>query len=326
MSKSSDKEVRSAAEATARQQILQSVDRIRRELVVDLKSLPNYERRVRAAVASHRKDGYRHKATATSKRDLGVIKVALDLPSLPACMRKRVAIRLAELRQLEHKFLTENARLVHHTCKKYLYIPGVDREDLFQEASYGMLRAIELFDPKRGLQFSTYAVAWIMQKCQRYLACLGTVRVPTQLGIDGAAVANARGHLAQSLGHEPEDSDVADFLEVSITEIQRRDRLKVRYLALDAPLAEDGSQLHEVVADESISAAHESDENTSEVSALLVKLKDEESRRIISLHFGLEDGKAMALQTVSRELRLPYPIVMRKLQQSLQLMRQPVAA
>lgn len=56
---------------------------------------------------------------------------------------------------------------------------SIELDDLYQETTFGLIRAVELFEPKRGLMFSTYAMSWIEQSIQRYIANNSSiVRVP----------------------------------------------------------------------------------------------------------------------------------------------------
>lgn len=66
-----------------------------------------------------------------------------------------------------------NLRLVYKVCFRYVstihLMKRIEMEDLFQESSIGLIRAIELFSPEKGFAFSTYATWWIKQRCTRYI-------------------------------------------------------------------------------------------------------------------------------------------------------------
>lgn len=73
---------------------------------------------------------------------------------------------IAQYRQAKHLLVNANLGLVGTVVNQYWYrnknrLMGLSKEELIQEGSLGLLRAAELFDPSRGLRFSTYAVVWI---------------------------------------------------------------------------------------------------------------------------------------------------------------------
>lgn len=73
--------------------------------------------------------------------------------------------KIHKYRQAKHALVKANMGLVHTVVHQQysnrFRIAGITKDEMVQEASLGLLRAAELFDPKRGLRFSTYAVVWI---------------------------------------------------------------------------------------------------------------------------------------------------------------------
>ena len=72
-----------------------------------------------------------------------------------------------------------NYRLVISIAKKY-YRPGQDFDDLIQESSTGLLKAVDRFDPELGFKFSTYACWWIKQATLQYINNVNyAVKIPS---------------------------------------------------------------------------------------------------------------------------------------------------
>lgn len=109
--------------------------------------------------------------------------------------------------------------LVRHLAQRFARA-GLDPEDLVQTGSIGLLKAIDRFDPGRGLQFSTYAVPVILGEIRRYLReQAGAVKV-TRGGQELARAARqARARLAQELGREPTVREVAAALGTDVAEL-----------------------------------------------------------------------------------------------------------
>ena len=117
----------------------------------------------------------------------------------------------------KRRMVESNLRLVVSIAKRYRG-QGVAFLDLIQDASVGLIRAVEKFDWRRDLKFSTYATWWIQQAAQRSVANgARTIRLPVHLGDRIRAVDRAARELEARLGREP-----------SIDEIAARTRLSTR--------------------------------------------------------------------------------------------------
>ena len=78
---------------------------------------------------------------------------------------KQLRQTLLAIRKAKHQLVTANIGLVHSVVKQQFgtnaKAVGITTEELVQEGSIGLLRAAELYNPDRGVRFSTYAVTWI---------------------------------------------------------------------------------------------------------------------------------------------------------------------
>ena len=96
---------------------------------------------------------------------------------------------------------------------------GYDPDDLFQVGAIGLIKAIDRFDVDRGLKFSTYAVPLIMGEIRRHLRDDQPIRVARSLRELGMKVESQRQTLSQKLGREPTAQEIADALQVELSEV-----------------------------------------------------------------------------------------------------------
>jgi len=123
-------------------------------------------------------------------------------------------------------FVAANHGLVVAVARRYQH-HGLPFDDLVQEGTVGLLRAVDLFDPTRGARFSTYAVWWIKQAIRRALAVqVPLAHVPVNVQDDRARLTRQAHALHATLGYPPSHADLAAALDIP----------RARVDALTAPL------------------------------------------------------------------------------------------
>lgn len=116
------------------------------------------------------------------------------------------------------KVLEHNLRLVSAIAGKFVSATSLSFDDLTQEGSIGLLKAIEKFEPSKGYKFSTYATWWIRQAIQRAIADNGRViRIPVHIQEDIQRVKKARKILEQELSTEPTIEDIYDKIKIDMS-------------------------------------------------------------------------------------------------------------
>lgn len=184
------------------------------------------------------------------------------------------------------RLVTLHLPLVEHLAKRFRN-RGEPYDDLVQVATIGLIKAIDRYDPARGVEFSTYATPTIIGEIKRWFRDKGwAVRVPRRLQELRLSIGTATASLTQELGRSPTVGELAEQIGISEDEVLEGLESATAYstLSLDAPDSTDGEG--PAVLD---NIGQEDDalldvENREALKPLLSRLNERE-RRILMLRF-----------------------------------------
>jgi len=179
-----------------------------------------------------------------------------------------------------HQLVTANLRFAVKVAYEYRSY-GIKVSDLIQEANIGLMKAVQKFDPDKGIRLISYAVWWIRAYIQNYilkswsLVKIGTTQAQRKLFFALARTRRELEKLGNGGAHIVDAEEIARKLNVKASDVREMEqRMGGRDLSLDAPFGDEGDTTHlDFVESEGASQADEvADRQEADIARARVRL------------------------------------------------------
>jgi RNA polymerase sigma factor (sigma-70 family) len=287
---------------------------VRKAVFEELRRFNREMTHLQGAIRNHQKLARQRRASAHWRSELRRLEKALKQKELEAqCDADFLARTLEVCERLERRqqhlrqaIVEANLRLVVSIAKKYFH-QNLNFLDLVQEGNLGLMKAVDKFDYRRDIKFSTYATWWIRQSITRSIFTQGrTVRVPEHLSLTAQKLLRVKRHLSAQLKREPSVDEIGTAVKLPPAKVAAAFRSAQEGVSLDSVAGPQELKRLNLLADQQRLNPAELTilRDLQRKCRLLMKGLSQREREVIQLRYGIGDGGELTLEEVGRRFML----------------------
>jgi len=257
------------------------------------------------------------------------IALQLDIPE------EQVALLVERGKAAKKALVRANMRLVFHMAKYYRF-RGLSYPDLVQEGTFGLMKAVDRYDPDRGFRFSTYASWWIKQSVSRAIAEKSRiVRLPVHIHDLMVSMSRAEKQFQQTHARQPTPDELAERLALPVQKVELLKRCGRDVNSMDENLYNNnakGQSNNEVQVKDRLASQgteplslNERNCQRQELRRAMRSLTEREAQ-IVEMRFGLADGNPMTLEDIGKQFNVTRERIRQIEARALSKMRHPMKA
>jgi len=216
-----------------------------------------------------------------------------------------------------NRLIEANIRLAVSLAEPLARVTRLPLEDLVQEGTFGLRRAAEKFDWRRGYKFSTYATWWILQAMRRFIAGQRhTLHIPSHTHERLGQIKRTIRRLSRELGRDPTEQEIADAMCLPPRKVGALLLLSQDAVPLDAPLGdrEDPRPREETIQDTATPSPEDEAiqiERRAQLDEVLRRVLAPRERAVLCLLFGYPAGTPLTLAEVADQFGITPDMVKR---------------
>lgn len=222
-------------------------------------------------------------------------------------LAKRIEKGSTEARE---EMIKSNLALVVSIAKKYT-LTSVPLEDLIQEGTIGLIKAVDAFDYRRGCKLSTFATWWIKQSITRYIDNISrTIRIPVGMNIVIGRIKKEIDLFSDANGRKPDHDELSRLTGISTQKLNGYlaiTKLNLLISMSDPVNNDDNSRIVEETVQDFTVLGPEESATRSESSQIIVQMLARLTPRqaeVVRLHFGLCGSPTTTLEDIGRNLHI----------------------
>jgi RNA polymerase primary sigma factor len=205
-------------------------------------------------------------------------------------------------KEAKNEFINANLRLVASIARRYINVSKFSYLDLIQEGNLGLIEAVEKFDYRRDIKFSTYATHWIRQYIFRAIGNYGrAIRIPIHMIERYFKVKKITEYLEQQLRRQPTHKEIADALGLSLEKVLDVKKLPMNVLSLEECSLGDEYSLLDIL--ENVEATNPEEVVEQKMLEIefekVLSLMTPREKKLLELRFGF-DGLERTLEETGR--------------------------